>query len=81
MDDKGLEPVRQLLEKVGLPTSFPFNKTRKFNWVKTAAKLKRYLDYDFLFAVDVTTGDDDSSDEKLVTMTLNPPEKALPFLG
>ncbi|KAK7603104.1 hypothetical protein V9T40_003103 [Parthenolecanium corni] len=54
MNDKGLAPLYDVLRQIGLPTKSPLiYPSSKFNWVKTAAKMKRVLNMDFLISVNI----------------------------
>lgn len=80
MNDKGLQPIKDILQKIGLP-NLPIGKVKHFDWVETAAKMKKYMNHDFLFSVKVTTLEADSSNHNLTTFILDRPSKALPFMA
>lgn len=57
MNKRGLEPIKDVLKLVNLSIDTDFGKRvyphPSFDWIISAAKLKRNLDIDFLISVDV----------------------------
>ncbi len=54
MEAKGVTPVRNLLQKIGIKSSlFDIAEDKSFDWMAAAAKLKGVLNKDFLFSISV----------------------------